>query len=291
MTGAAITRSDGGSPIALRWGQATDRGKRRRINEDAFLAEKPVFVVADGMGGHEAGEVASSIAVHSFEPLVGLRAIVADDVRNSLNRAQLGIAGIVAHGEFRAGTTVTGLGICDIAGRGYWLVFNIGDSRTYRMAGGRLEQISVDHSVVQELIDSGEIEAAHAATHPERNVITRALGVGTTDEPDPDYWFIPAESGDRMLICSDGLTRELDDERIASVLLAQADPQSAADRLVVESLEAGGHDNLTVLVIDAVEVDGDDDAATTVDRVAPSDRSGDTVPTAPRATAEAESHE
>ncbi|MGV2903553.1 PP2C family protein-serine/threonine phosphatase, partial [Microbacterium sp. AGC62] len=129
---------------------------------------------------------------------------------------------------------------------------NIGDSRTYRLADGELEQISVDHSVVQELIESGELTAAEAATDRRRNIITRAIGASSTG--DADYWLFPAELGDRMLICSDGLTTEVSDERITQILAAEPDPQRAADILVDEAVQAGGRDNITVVIVDAVSV-------------------------------------
>jgi protein phosphatase len=132
-------------------------------------------------------------------------------------------------------------------------VFNLGDSRTYRLAGGSLEQISVDHSVVQELLDEGELDRAAAASHPGRNVITRALGAG--GEFQPDYWLVPVEPGDRILICSDGVSGELDDGLIARVLREEQVAQDAATRLVHEGILHGGRDNLTAVVIDAWDVE------------------------------------
>ncbi|NQX28329.1 serine/threonine-protein phosphatase [Microbacteriaceae bacterium VKM Ac-2854] len=267
------------APITVAWGAATDRGLKRAINEDAHVAAPPVFVVADGMGGHDAGEIASAIAVDSFRGLVGRATVAAADIEDCFAGAQLQIERLSAGSERSAGTTVSGIAIAQVEQLGYWLVFNLGDSRTYRMVRGALEQLSVDHSVVQELVDAGELEASGMQSHPQRNVITRALGAGSVAAP--DFWLLPAGAGDRMLICSDGLTTELDDARIALILRAESDPQAAATRLLHESLANGGRDNLTVLVIDATAVTGPTDPDSTIpspriDRIDAAD--DDTVP-------------
>jgi protein phosphatase len=180
------------------------------------------------------------------------------------------------HGSASAGTTLSGVSIASVDGLGYWLVVNIGDSRTYQFANGELEQITVDHSYVQELIDEGELTPGEAMKDPRRNIITRAIGAGSVGEA--DYWLFPAERGDRMLICSDGLTTELTDDRIAEILAAQPDPQRAADILTAEAVRAGGRDNVTVVVVDALSVatargmhlqaDAEDDLADTRPRAA-----------------------
>ncbi|MGD8193466.1 PP2C family protein-serine/threonine phosphatase [Herbiconiux sp. P18] len=247
--GASGTSGVERDELVLHVGTATHTGLRRRANEDAFLAAEPVFLVADGMGGHEAGEVASALAVDAFTALTSERSIDAADIRLAFDRAHEAIAAIVSTGLRRAGTTVSGVAVAESDGRAHWLVFNLGDSRTYRLTGGELEQISVDHSVVQELLDGGELDRAAAASHPDRNVITRALGAGGPYQA--DYWLVPVESGDRMLICSDGISGELDDELIAHVLIEEQSAQEAATRLVHEGLLRGGRDNLTAVVIDA----------------------------------------
>lgn len=233
-------------------GSATHAGNRRPLNEDSLLASTPVFLVADGMGGHEAGECASAAVVEQFSRFIGRPDLTLDDVRTALSRARTAVDALSTSGNGRAGTTLSGAVIASVDGMGYWLTFNIGDSRTYRLAGGELEQISVDHSVVQELIDSGELSIADAASDHRRNIITRAIGAGSTGEA--DYWMFPAELGDRMLICSDGLSSELDDQRIRDILMTEPDPQTAADVLVDEAVRAGGRDNVTVVVADAVLV-------------------------------------
>jgi protein phosphatase len=236
--------------LRLAVGSATHTGLRRRANEDSLLASAPVFLVADGMGGHEAGEVASALAVDAFAELSGPAFLRPADIRTAFERAYAAISALASTGNRRAGTTVSGVALAENDGTAYWLVFNLGDSRTYRLAGGgNLEQISVDHSVVQELLDVGELDRAAAASHPGRNVITRALGGG--GEFQPDYWLVPVETGDRILICSDGVSGELDDALITRVLREERDAQDAATRLVHEGILHGGRDNLTAVVIDA----------------------------------------
>ncbi|WP_091502255.1 PP2C family serine/threonine-protein phosphatase [Microbacterium sp. cf332] len=263
-------------------GSATHAGLRGRANEDSYLAAAPVFVVADGMGGHEAGARASAAAVAEFERFVGATEVSNRDVRAAIEQARRNIDAL-ATGERAAGTTLTGVVLTRVGAAGYWLALNIGDSRTYRWARGRLEQISVDHSVVQELVDSGRMDAETAARHARRNEITRALGAGSTGHA--DFWMLPAEPGDRILVCSDGLSTELDDDRIARILDEEAEPQDAAQRLVHEALLHGGRDNVTVIVVDAHgDGDGgdDDDVYDTV----PSERSDDAdTDTRPRAAA------
>lgn len=233
-------------------GSATHTGLRRTLNEDAFLAESPVFLVADGMGGHEAGERASAAVVAEFRHLVDRPALVLDDVRAALARARHAVEALSSLDSARAGTTLSGLFLTAVDGMAYWLAVNIGDSRTYRLSGGVLEQISVDHSVVQELIDSGELSAEAAVSDTRRNIITRAIGAGSVD--DADYWMFPAELGDRMLICSDGLSSEVIDGRIRELLATTGDPQVAADLLIESAIDGGGRDNITVVVLDAISV-------------------------------------
>nr|WP_237728224.1 protein phosphatase 2C domain-containing protein [Cellulomonas sp. APG4] len=217
-------------------------------------------MVADGMGGHSAGDVASRLAVEEFGRLAGRATVTPDDVHACIGRVAERLRGAV--GTQSAGTTVAGAAVVSHEGSAYWLVFNIGDSRVYRWAAGTLEQISVDHSVVQEMVDSGELHPDDAREHPERHVITRA--VGTRSEPDPDYWLIPAAPADRLLICSDGLTTELDDTQIARLLATEPDPQEAARSLVASAVEAGGHDNVSAVVVDVAAARDAADVDTTV---------------------------
>lgn len=247
--------------LRLNCGYGTDRGLRREMNEDSFIAADPVFAVADGMGGHEAGEIASGICVRTLSEIpqlaTGERNATAAVVQQYLLEADAGIR--EATGS-RAGTTLSGVVVVEQSGIPYWLVLNIGDSRTYRLSQGKLSQVSVDHSEVQELVDAGEITAAEAAVHPRRHVVTRALGTG--DETEADYWLLPVEEGDRILVCSDGLNGELDDEQIARILVSEPDPQAAVDELIQAALRSGGRDNVTCIVVDASNVANDDGAQT-----------------------------
>lgn len=252
MTGAQASEP----PIVVAVGAASDTGLRRRVNEDAFLAQAPLFLVADGMGGHDAGDRASAAVVAEFAAFVGRESLTIDQVRAALRRARTRVGAIGSAGR-AAGTTLTGVVVAEVGGAGYWLTVNVGDSRTYRYAHGVLEQISVDHSVVQELIDAGELPAEAAASDRRRNEITRAIGAGSDGQA--DYWMVPAEPGDRILVCSDGLSGEVSAERLRTVLEDETDPQDAATRLIHEALLQGGRDNITAVVVDAVAVAGTDD--------------------------------
>lgn len=253
--------------VELAWGAASDRGLRRSRNEDAHLAEAPLFLVADGMGGHRGGAEASARAIAEFGGLVGA-AVTPDAVQEAFTRAVRSVDGL-GSGSFSPGTTLSGAVLCEQGGEPYWVILNVGDSRTYRLCDGVLAQISVDHSSVQQLIDAGTISPAEAERHPYRGVITRALGAGSTATP--DYWLLPVVPGERLLVCSDGLTKELGPDDLARVLSAESSPQGAATRLVHEALLRGGRDNVTVVVVDVVEAlaagrDEDDTAGATVPR-------------------------
>ena len=247
------TAPSGAPSLRLNSGYGTDRGLRREMNEDSFIAADPVFAVAAGMGGHEAGEIASGICVRTLAEVpqlaTGERAATADIVQQALQQADADIR--EATGS-RAGTTLSGVVVVEQSGIPYWLVLNIGDSRTYRLSQGQLSQLSVDHSEVQELVNAGEITRAEAAVHPRRHVVTRALGTG--DDTEADYSLLPVEEGDRILVCSDGLNGELDDEHIARILVSEPDPQAAVDQLIQAALRSGGRDNVTCIVVDASNV-------------------------------------
>lgn len=248
-----VSREGKGEPVRTSWGSATDRGLVRDVNEDALLAYPPVFLVADGMGGHEAGDLASRIAVEEFAQLAGQTSATADDVHACFARTARRIRGEFTRGR-QGGTTVAGVAVSEHDGGAYWLVFNVGDSRVYLFGDEGLQQVSVDHSVVQELIELGDLDPVEASSHPERHVLTRALGTG--DAPEPDYWLLPVGAHDRLLVCTDGLTRELDDAAIEHTLRASADPQETADRLVRRALDAGARDNVSVVVVDVATTSG-----------------------------------
>ena len=251
--------------LSLSYGYGTDRGLRRELNEDSFIASDPVFAVADGMGGHEAGEIASGMCVRALAAMpqlaTGERSVTAAVLQQYLVRADSSIR--EATGA-RAGTTLTGAVVVEQMGMPYWLVLNIGDSRTYRLSQGEFAQVSVDHSEVQELVDAGEITSEQATVHPRRHVVTRALGTG--DETEADYWLLPVEEGDRILVCSDGLNAELTDEHMFRILSTVGHPQDAVDALIQAALRNGGRDNITVIVVDAKNVMNDGGIATTAPR-------------------------
>ena len=233
---------------------ATHVGHVRATNEDSILNVSPVYMVADGMGGHNAGEVASAIAVEEFEKLTIQENVTVEQLGEALRSAATRIGELGGESTLGAGTTVAVVATMVLDGVGYWVVLNLGDSRVYRLSGDIFEQVSVDHSVVQELMDRGELTPAQAKVHPYRHMVTRALGAGP--ESDPDYWLIPAEVGDRMLICSDGLTGEVDDPGIEQLLRRPTDVRTLSHELVGRALDAGGHDNISVVLVEAVEVVG-----------------------------------
>ena len=236
------------SRVSLRVGVATAKAHRAR-NEDSVVAEDGLYLVADGMGGHESGEVASRTAIDALRGLA-TGTPTPTEVRASVRSAHSAVRDLPSVTGRRPGTTVTGVVLTSHGDTPCWLVINVGDSRTYRMAGGVLEQVTRDHSEVAELVERGLVAAADAPHHPRRNVVTRVLGGGASDV-EPDVWLLPVSPGDRMLVCSDGLTDELLDARIEAELRAQGEPQAAADRLVAAALAAGGHDNVTAIVVDA----------------------------------------
>ncbi|WP_223305202.1 PP2C family serine/threonine-protein phosphatase [Cellulomonas sp. B6] len=251
-----------GARVRLRAALATDQAARDR-NEDTAWAADGVYVVADGMGGHEAGEVASRVAVEVVRSLGGTNPSLDDAVR-VVREAHRRVRELPTEGERRPGTTLTGVVLTAHADVPCWLVVNVGDSRTYRMVGGVLEQLTRDHSEVAELVAQGLVAIEDAPHHPRRHVVTRVLGGGAS-RVEPDLRLFPVSPGDRMVVCSDGLTDALPDARVQAVLRAERHPQAAVDRLVREALAAGAQDNVTVVVVDAVAVTRVPDAPTPAD--------------------------
>lgn len=241
----------------LAWGAATHAGRVREGNEDAFVAEPLVFGVADGMGGHQAGEVASAIAADTLHERLANGAASVDVAVAAVVEANAAIfQGAHTNLEQRGmGTTLTALVVLpDTVAGARLAVLNVGDSRTYVLRNGRLRRVTVDHSYVQELVSTGHISEVEARNHPRRNIVTRALGI----EPSVrvDTWVLPFVRGDRYVLCSDGLVDEVSDTEIGEVLAVHASPQAAAEALVDLALEHGGRDNVTVVVVDSLE--GDD---------------------------------
>ena len=270
----------GRGPVEVRVDAATHTGLVRPANEDSLLAELPVYLVADGMGGHDRGDVASRTAVAVFRERIAPGAPSTPDAVlatiAAANSAVRALSEASDEGTRVAGTTLAGVALVDAGDRDrlYWMAFNVGDSRVYTWDGRALEQLSVDHSAVQELIDAGVIDEGQAAAHPDRNVITRALGADA--DVDADVWLLPATGDTNFLICSDGLSKELDDERIALVLATR---ERAAAALVASAVGAGGRDNVTVVTVEVTGPDGDDDPDRTGDRGARGEWSGeDTTP-------------
>lgn len=239
----------------ISWGARSDVGLVRGHNEDSFLLRTPLFVVSDGMGGHAAGEVASSIAVET----VGERAPgTADDVLLGAAVEAANMAVIEAAeqgiGKPGMGCTVTSV----LIEKNKMAVAHVGDSRAYVLRQGTLVRVTHDHSYVEELVDSGQITADEARTHPSRSIITRALG----SDPDmyADHFSLEVNDGDRVILCSDGLSSMISDAEIEALAVSSATPQQAADNLVAAALTAGGADNVTVVVVDVLN-DGIADAA------------------------------
>lgn len=228
----------------------TDPGLKRTVNEDSYLAVSPVFLVADGMGGYEAGDRASAAVVQAFrDTIAGEVFVELPQVRDALLAADDGVAAVSDATNRGAGSTVSGMVLVEHDDRPHWLVFNVGDSRVYRHVGTELTQVTVDHSLGQELVDRGELRREDMNTFAERNVITRAIGAADSLA---DSWLLPVVNGERLLICSDGLHSEVDDESIRAMLTMGGRPESAADALMRRAKRNGGRDNITIIVLDVV---------------------------------------
>ena len=234
--------------LELSWSEVTHTGRRREINQDAVLSLYPLFVVADGMGGHVGGEIASSSTIERLRAVATKGTVTPKTIEKALARAVGDIAARPAATDEGTGTTVTGV-FLDLEGdEPTWVTLNIGDSRVYLYRDGGLAQITTDHSVVQELIAAGRLSPEEAENHPYGNVITRA--VGPSDGVVPDYVRLEVIDGDRFVICSDGLTKELTDYGILHFLLQHADPTEAVDAMLEAALENGGRDNISIIVLD-----------------------------------------
>ncbi len=261
----------------------TDTGRQRRENEDSAYVRAPVFVVADGMGGAQAGEVASRMAIETFEqglPESGaaeprLVELVRDANQRiyDRSRAERGRAGM--------GTTLTAASLTD----GHLAIAHVGDSRAYLLRADRLIRLTQDHSLVDELVRQGKLTEEQAAEHPQRSIITRALG--PEPEVEVDTFSYEIEAGDILLLCSDGLTSMVSEDRMAEIIVGSSGLQEAADHLIDEANAAGGRDNITVVLCRFGEVDAQADQPTIVGEpgpvLAPGARSGDSGASTPRA--------
>ena len=237
--------------MRYRVGARTDVGRVREGNEDAYAVLDSLFAVADGMGGHQGGEVASRIALETLERMSPsgdgephLADVVKHANRNVLEAASKDprLAGM--------GTTLTAALALDDGIH----VAHVGDSRAYLLRDGDLRQLTIDHTVVQRLVDEGRITRNEADIHPQRSILTRALGVD--QEVTVDEAVVDVEPGDRLLLCSDGLTGMVDEDEIRRLLAENEDPQAASDALVDAANQAGGQDNITAVVIDVLEGTG-----------------------------------
>lgn len=236
--------------IFLSWAAVTHTGRRREINQDAYLTAYPMFVVADGMGGHLGGEIASASAVERLAPVSREGRVTPRAIERALGRA---VKDIVAHPDATddgTGTTVTGVYLDTAREEPVWVTFNVGDSRVYLFRNDELVQITTDHSVVQELVAAGRLSPEEAESHPYSNVITRAVGPSERERVQPDYITLDVVGGDRFVICSDGLTKELTDFGIRHFLVENPTAEDAAEEMLNASLENGGRDNITIIVLD-----------------------------------------
>lgn len=229
------------------FGARTDVGYTREHNEDSLLVQPPLYVVCDGMGGHEAGEVASEIAVRELRAHAPAEPD-ADALGRAVDEANLAIIRAVSEGVGREGMGTT----CTAAmlEGDHLAIAQCGDSRAYLLHNGALQQLTRDHSLVADLIERGEIQPEEARTHPWRSYITRALGLDPRIHA--DLYELSVDAGDRLMLCSDGLYSLVEDAQICRIMAAHADPQAAANALVDAALAAGGNDNVSVIVVDAM---------------------------------------
>ena len=236
----ATIKSDNGAPcMYLHYAAASFSGLKRANNEDSFLAKAPYFLVADGMGGHTRGDAASQAVVASFSEYANGIWATREQMWQAFEKARRDVENLARHDTRPPGSTLTGVALASENGVPCWHVINMGDSRTYLRRSNMFKQLTVDHSA----------QRLHPKSHVPRSVITRALGAGIKVKQFPDRWVIPVVDGDTLLICSDGLYTEVDDERINKVLQEKASPAEAVQELIEYAYEAGAHDNVTALVL------------------------------------------
>lgn len=262
----------------LRSGSASDVGLVRSSNQDLALEATNLFAVADGMGGHAGGEVASRIAIDALTAAFG-RQPTGKGLAEAVTSANDAVwQRSLESTELRGmGTTLTAVALVDEGGRDVLALVNVGDSRSYRFHDHELTQVTNDHSLAEEMVLTGELTPAEAMVHPHRHILTRALGV--SPDVNVDLWRIRPTRGDRFLLCSDGLTNELGDAQIVEILSTIESPQEAADLLVKAARTHGGSDNITAVVVDVVI--GEEDSGSTPAVAA---ASADFVPVPPPGT-------
>ena len=263
--------------MRVRVGAQTDTGRLRERNEDAYLIREPLFAVADGMGGHRGGDVASALALEVLQGgndsgpdgTAERFASLVEEIKQANRR-------VLERGESDAqlrgmGTTLTAV----LAEPERAHVAHVGDSRAYLFRDGALQQLTEDHTLVQRMVREGRLRPEEAESHPQRSIVTRALGVD--DDLEVDQLSLDLHSGDRLLLCTDGLTTMLSKDQIQEILESEADPQRASDRLVEAANQAGGGDNITVIVLAIEEDSGDGGEPSSGDRTAfgtPHERDG-----------------
>ncbi|MFN3219144.1 MAG: Stp1/IreP family PP2C-type Ser/Thr phosphatase [Acidimicrobiales bacterium] len=245
----------------FRWGAVTDVGRVREINQDAVHAEDGLFIVADGMGGHRGGEVASAVAIESMTD-GGQAPTTLDQLLGRVHEANAAIIERAAGDVELAGMGTTICAVAMLRDPGETQpsrlgIVNVGDSRVYRFADDQLVQVTEDHSLVETLVREGRITPDEARSHPQRNILTRALGIG--HDLQVDYWELPIHLGDVYLLCSDGLFNEVSDDEIAATIRRLDDPSQVVDELVRMANEGGSRDNVSVVVA-AVGVGADEKA-------------------------------
>lgn len=252
----------------LRVSAHSDVGRVRKVNEDSYFVRPPVFLVADGMGGHHYGDRASQTVAETFAEAFPVEAPAdSAEVLAAITKANERIRDLITDADgpgALSGTTLAGLALVDMSSDEeseaslHWMIYNVGDSRVYGWNGAELVQITVDHSAVEELVRMGLLTSEEAAIHPDRNVVTRAVGSDVSVHP--DTWVMPTRGHQIFLLCSDGLIKELSGEQISDLIsdyASQEDPEhSLAEVLVNAAVAAGGRDNVTVVVVESASTNG-----------------------------------
>jgi PPM family protein phosphatase len=268
--------------ITFRWAGATDRGKVRAVNEDSLVARPGLFVVADGMGGHSAGDVASELAVQRLALLAEQIPVPVEHVAPAI--AQLN-SEIHEHADgadhVGMGTTLVAALLVSVGGESELVVLNVGDSRCYLFDDAGFRRVTHDHSLVQELVDAGAIDPSEAIRHPDRNVVTRAVGIEA--EVSADFVPLTRATRQRLVLCSDGVSGPIDDGRLAELAGRSVTAEVAVDQIMAEVLAGPASDNATVIVVDVewdtVEPGDDPEVTSPQNRL----RTDDLDITAPRA--------
>lgn len=239
------------SHITLRWAGASEVGYVRTTNEDSFLARPPIWAVADGMGGHEGGKLASETVVQQLSQLSTPYGLDRHRIHLQILEAARAVDQL-PYERTRPGTTLSGMAMFFQNDEPLWMVFNIGDSRTYQLQNGLFTQMTLDHSQVGQLVASGLLSPEQARLSPHRGVITRAIGAGSTFPIHVDSWIHRLVPGQRFLICSDGLHSLVQDSEIMKLMDLQYSVSQSVENLLTRALNNGGTDNISVVVLEAV---------------------------------------